>query len=334
MSKDIVFSGVQPTGEIHLGNYLGAIKQFLNFQKECDSIFCIVDQHAITIFQDPNELKENVLNVLAIFLASGLDPKKCIIFNQSSVKEHSVLSWYLSCTARVGWLNRMTQFKDKAGKNRDNASLGLYAYPVLMAADILLYHADKVPVGDDQKQHLELTRDIAHKFNTDYRHGYFKLPDPIINKDAPRIMSLRDANNKMSKSDVSKYSRILLTDSNDEISTKISKAKSDSLKMPSSSDELSDRPEINNLITIYSSISNKDKDSVINHFAGKEISLFKSELKDIVINLVEPIASSINEIKSDISYLKTTLEDGASRATERASKTIGEVNKLMGFNID
>ena len=251
MSKDIVFSGVQPTGEIHLGNYLGAIKQFLNFQNDCDSIFCIVDQHAITIFQDPNELKENVLSVLAIFLASGLDPKKCIIFNQASVREHSVLSWYLSCTARVGWLNRMTQFKDKAGKNRDNASLGLYAYPVLMAADILLYHADKVPVGDDQKQHLELTRDIAHKFNTDYRHEYFKLPDPIINKDAPRIMSLRDANNKMSKSDVSKYSRILLTDSNDEISTKISKAKSDSLKMPSSSDELSDRPEVNNLITSF-----------------------------------------------------------------------------------
>ena len=228
----------------------------------------------------------------------------------------------------------MTQFKDKAGKNRDNASLGLYAYPVLMAADILLYHADKVPVGDDQKQHLELTRDIAHKFNTDYRHEYFKLPDPIINKDAPRIMSLRDANNKMSKSDVSKYSRILLTDSNDEISTKISKAKSDSLKMPSSNDELSDRPEINNLITIYSSISNIDKDSVINLFSDKEISFFKSELKDIVINLVEPIASSINEIKSDISYLKTTLEDGANQATERASKTIGEVNKLMGFSID
>ena len=167
MSKDTVFSGVQPTGEIHLGNYLGAIKQFLKFQNDSDSIFCIVDQHAITVFQSPEELKDSTLNVLAIFLASGLDPKKCVIFNQSSVKEHSVLSWYLSCTARVGWLNRMTQFKDKAGKNRDNASLGLYAYPVLMAADILLYHADKVPVGDDQKQHLELTRDIAHKFNTD-----------------------------------------------------------------------------------------------------------------------------------------------------------------------
>ena len=334
MSKNIVFSGVQPTGEIHLGNYLGAIKQFLNFQNECDSIFCIVDQHAITIFQDPKELKENVLSVLAIFLACGLDPKKCIIFNQASVREHSVLSWYLSCTARVGWLNRMTQFKDKAGKNRDNASLGLYAYPVLMAADILLYHADKVPVGDDQKQHLELARDIAHKFNTDYRHEYFNLPDPIINKDAPRIMSLRDANNKMSKSDVSKYSRILLTDSNDEISTKISKAKSDSLKMPSSRDELSDRPEINNLITIYSSISNMDKESVINLFSDKEISFFKSELKDIVISLIEPIAGDINEIKSDISYLKTTLEDGATQASERARKTIDEVNKLMGFSID
>ena len=209
MSKDTVFSGVQPTGEIHLGNYLGAIKQFLKLQNDSDSIFCIVDQHAITVFQNPEELKDSTLNVLAIFLASGLDPKKCVIFNQSSVKEHSVLSWYLSCTARVGWLNRMTQFKDKAGKNRDNASLGLYAYPVLMAADILLYHADKVPVGDDQKQHLELTRDIAHKFNTDYGQEYFTLPEPIINEDAPRVMSLRDASKKMSKSDTSKYSRIL-----------------------------------------------------------------------------------------------------------------------------
>lgn len=334
MSKKIVFSGVQPTGEIHLGNYLGAIKQFLNFQDESDSIFCIVDQHAITIFQDPKELRQNVLSVLAIFLASGLDPKKCIIFNQASVREHSVLSWYLSCTARVGWLNRMTQFKDKAGKNRDNASLGLYAYPVLMAADILLYHADKVPVGDDQKQHLELTRDIAHKFNSDFNSEYFKLPEPIINKNAPRIMSLRDAKNKMSKSDVSKYSRILLTDSNDEISNKISKAKSDSLKMPSSLDQLTDRPEINNLITIYSSISNLDKQNVVNLFSNKEISFFKSELKDIVINLVEPIASSIREILADKAYLKSVLDSGSAQAKDRASKTISEVNQLMGLNFD
>jgi tryptophanyl-tRNA synthetase len=334
MSKDTVFSGVQPTGDIHLGNYLGAIKQFLNFQNDSDSIFCIVDQHAITVFQEPEELKQNVYSVLSIFLACGLDPKKCILFNQSSVREHSVLSWYLSCTARVGWLNRMTQFKDKAGKNRDNASLGLYAYPVLMAADILLYHADKVPVGDDQKQHLELTRDIAHKFNTDYKQPFFKLPEPIINKAAPRVMSLRDANNKMSKSDVSKYSRILLTDSNDEISTKINKAKSDSLNMPTSSDQLDNRPEINNLITIYSSISNIEKDKIIELFANKEISSFKNELKEVVISLIEPISKEIQKIMNDQKYLQETLNDGSLKARERANKTILELNSIMGFNFD
>lgn len=334
MSKDTVFSGVQPTGDIHLGNYLGAIKQFLNFQNDTDSIFCIVDQHAITVFQDPEELKQNVYSVLSIFLACGLDPKKCILFNQSAVREHSVLSWYLSCTARVGWLNRMTQFKDKAGKNRDNASLGLYAYPVLMAADILLYNADKVPVGDDQKQHLELTRDIAHKFNTDYKKIFFKLPEPIINKAAPRIMSLRDANNKMSKSDISKYSRILLTDSNDEISAKINKAKSDSLAMPTSSDQLANRPEINNLITIYSSISNIEKDKVVALFANKEISSFKNELKEVVINLIEPISKEIQKIMNDKKYLQETLNNGSLKARERANKTILELNSVMGFNFD
>ena len=334
MSKDTVFSGVQPTGDIHLGNYLGAIKQFLNFQNDSDSIFCIVDQHAITVFQDPEELKQNIYSVLSIFLACGLDPKKCILFNQSSVREHSVLSWYLSCTARVGWLNRMTQFKDKAGKNRDNASLGLYAYPVLMAADILLYQADKVPVGDDQKQHLELTRDIAHKFNTDYKQPFFKLPEPIINKAAPRIMSLRDANNKMSKSDISKYSRILLTDSNDEISAKINKAKSDSLAMPTSSDQLANRPEINNLITIYSSISNIEKDKIVALFANKEISSFKNELKEVVINLIEPISKEIQKIMNDKKYLQETLNNGSLKARERANKTILQLNSVMGFNFD
>ena len=334
MSKDTVFSGVQPTGDIHLGNYLGAIKQFLNFQNDADSIFCIVDQHAITVFQDPEELKQNVYSVLSIFLACGLDPKKCILFNQSAVREHSVLSWYLSCTARVGWLNRMTQFKDKAGKNRDNASLGLYAYPVLMAADILLYNADKVPVGDDQKQHLELTRDIAHKFNTDYKKIFFKLPEPIINKAAPRIMSLRDANNKMSKSDISKYSRILLTDSNDEISAKINKARSDSLAMPTSSDQLANRPEINNLITIYSSISNIEKDKVVALFANKEISSFKNELKEVVINLIEPISKEIQKIMNDKKYLQETLNNGSLKARERANKMILELNSVMGFNFD
>ncbi len=332
MSKDTVFSGVQPTGEIHLGNYLGAIKQFLHFQENSDSIFCIVDQHAITVFQNPDELRDNIFSVLSIFLACGLDPKKCILFNQSSVREHSVLSWYLSCTARLGWLNRMTQFKDKAGKNRDTASLGLYAYPVLMAADILLYKADKVPVGDDQKQHLELTRDIAHKFNVDYKNTFFKLPDPIINKNAPRIMSLRDAGNKMSKSDVSKYSRILLTDSNDEISTKINKAKSDSMNMPNSENELKERNEINNLITIYCSISNQTKSSTIDMFAGKEISYFKSELKAIVIDLIEPISREIMKIKDDKEYLKKILDEGSSKAKERASKTITQINQIMGFS--
>ena len=334
MSKETVFSGVQPTGEIHLGNYLGAIKQFLHFQDTSDSIFCIVDQHAITIFQNPNELRENVYSVLSIFLACGLNPEKCILFNQSSVKEHSVLSWYLSCTARIGWLNRMTQFKDKAGKNRDNASLGLYSYPVLMAADILLYKADKVPVGDDQKQHLELTRDIAHKFNVDYDKPYFKLPEPIINKNAPRIMSLRNAGNKMSKSDISKYSRILLTDSNDEIATKINKAKSDSLKMPNNEGELDGRDEINNLITIYSSISNQNKNSVVSMFANKEISYFKSELKAVVIDLIEPISTEIKKIKDDKEYLKTILKEGTSKAKDRANKTINEVNDIMGFSFE
>ena len=334
MSKDTVFSGVQPTGEIHLGNYLGAIKQFLNFQDNSDSIFCIVDQHAITVFQNPEVLRENVFSVLSIFLACGLDPKKCILFNQSSVNEHSVLSWYLSCTARIGWLNRMTQFKDKAGKNRDTASLGLYAYPVLMAADILLYKADKVPVGDDQKQHLELTRDIAHKFNVDYDNAFFKLPEPIIDNNAPRIMSLRDANSKMSKSDVSKYSRILLTDTNDEISTKINKAKSDSMNMPSSEDELKNRAEINNLITIYSAISNQTKSHIINTFANKEISYFKSELKAIIIDLIEPISSEIKKINDDKKYLKMILDAGASKAQERAKKTLSEINKIMGFSFE
>ena len=334
MSKDTVFSGVQPTGDIHLGNYLGTIKQFLAFQNDADSIFCIVDQHAITVFQDQEELKNNVYSVLSIFLACGLDPKKCILFNQSSVREHSVLSWYLSCTARVGWLNRMTQFKDKAGKNRDNASLGLYAYPVLMAADILLYHADKVPVGDDQKQHLELTRDIAHKFNTDYKKTFFKLPEPIINNDVPRVMSLRDANNKMSKSDVSKYSRILLTDSNDEISNKISKAKSDSKTMPTSIDQLSDRPEINNLITIYSSIDNVSKEKAIDLFANKEISHFKNQLKEVVISLIEPISTEIHKIRNDKKYLREILKNGSSKASERANKTIIDLNNIMGFNFD
>jgi tryptophanyl-tRNA synthetase len=232
MSDKVIFSGVQPSGEIHIGNYLGAITQFVNYQTDYKSIFSIVDLHAITVWQDPEALKNSTREVLAIFLASGLDESKNIIFNQSQVPEHTQLAWILSCTARVGWLNRMTQFKDKAGKNRENASIGLYTYPILMAADILLYSASHVPVGEDQKQHLELARDIAHKFNTDYNENCFILPEPLMNKSTTRIMSLRNGSNKMSKSDISEYSRILMTDSNDQISLKIKKAKTDSLKMP------------------------------------------------------------------------------------------------------
>ena len=251
MSNKIIFSGVQPTGEIHIGNYLGAISQFVSNQDEYKSIFSIVDLHAITIPQNPKELLNRTRQVLAIFLASGIDPTKNIIFNQSQVPEHTQLAWILNCTARVGWLNRMTQFKDKAGKNKENASIGLYTYPILMAADILLYSASHVPVGDDQKQHLELARDIAHKFNTDYDTDIFRLPEPLLNKSSTRIMSLRDGSKKMSKSDISEYSRILMTDSNDEISIKIKKAKTDPMNMPSSSEEAGNRPEIDNLLNIY-----------------------------------------------------------------------------------
>ena len=282
MSNKIIFSGVQPTGEIHIGNYLGAISQFVSNQDEYKSIFSIVDLHAITVPQNPKELLNRTRQVLAIFLASGIDPSKNIIFNQSQVPEHTQLAWILNCTARVGWLNRMTQFKDKAGKNKENASIGLYTYPILMAADILLYSASHVPVGDDQKQHLELARDIAHKFNTDYDTDIFRLPEPLLNKSSTRIMSLRNGSKKMSKSDISEYSRILMTDSNDEISIKIKKAKTDPMNMPSSSEEAGNRPEIDNLLNIYCACTGKSKDIIISDFSGKEISNFKNDLTNVL----------------------------------------------------
>ena len=281
MSNNIIFSGVQPTGEIHIGNYFGAISQFVSNQEKYKSIFSIVDLHAITVWQDPSELSKSIKKVLAIFLASGIDPDKNIIFNQSRVAEHTQLSWVLSCTARMGWLNRMTQFKDKAGKNKENASIGLYSYPVLMAADILLYSATHVPVGDDQKQHLELARDIAHKFNTDYKKEIFALPVPLMNQSSARIMSLRDGTKKMSKSDISEYSRILMTDSNDQITTKIKKAKTDSMNMPMDLNEAEKRPEINNLLNIYCACTNRKKDEIISNFSGKEISFFKKSLTEV-----------------------------------------------------
>ena len=331
MSKNVIFSGVQPTGEIHLGNYLGAIKQFVDYQKDYNSIFSIVDLHAVTVWQDPQQLLNNIHKVLSIFLACGLDKEKNIIFNQSQVPEHTQLAWLLSCTARIGWLNRMTQFKDKAGKNRENASVGLYTYPILMAADIMLYKASHVPVGDDQKQHLELARDIAHKFNTDYNIDFFVLPEPLFNSDSTRIMSLRDGTKKMSKSDTSDYSRILMTDDNDTIALKIKKAKTDSLSMPESGNDLSKRPEIENLINIYSSCSGISKNTVIEQFSSKEISYFKKELSQVIINLIQPICSEAKKLYEDKNFLNQVLSSGAIRARQISQNTISDVYKIIGM---
>ena len=331
MSKNVIFSGVQPTGEIHLGNYLGAIKQFVDYQKDYNSIFSIVDLHAVTVWQDPQQLLNNIHKVLSIFLACGLDKEKNIIFNQSQVPEHTQLAWLLSCTARIGWLNRMTQFKDKAGKNRENASVGLYTYPILMAADIMLYKASHVPVGDDQKQHLELARDIAHKFNTDYNIDFFVLPEPLFNSDSTRIMSLRDGTKKMSKSDTSDYSRILMTDDNDTIALKIKKAKTDSLSMPESGNDLSKRPEIENLINIYSSCSGISKNTVIEQFSSKEISYFKKELSQVIINLIQPICSEAKKLYEDKNFLNQVLSSGAIRARQISQNTISDVYKIVGM---
>ena len=332
MSNKIIFSGVQPTGEIHIGNYLGAISQFVSNQDEYKSIFSIVDLHAITIPQNPRELLNRTRQVLAIFLASGIDPTKNIIFNQSQVPEHTQLAWILNCTARVGWLNRMTQFKDKAGKNKENASIGLYTYPILMAADILLYSTSHVPVGDDQKQHLELARDIAHKFNTDYDTDIFRLPEPLMNKSSTRIMSLRDGSKKMSKSDISEYSRILMTDSNDEISIKIKKAKTDPMNMPSSSEEASNRPEIDNLLNIYCACSGKSKDIIISDFSGKEISNFKNDLTKVIISVVEPIAIKTKEFLNDPGYLNNILKKGSNDARKIAKLKIEDLYKIIGMS--
>ena len=331
MSNNIIFSGVQPTGEIHIGNYFGAISQFVSNQEKYKSIFSIVDLHAITVWQDPSELSKSIKKVLAIFLASGIDPDKNIIFNQSRVAEHTQLSWVLSCTARMGWLNRMTQFKDKAGKNKENASIGLYSYPVLMAADILLYSATHVPVGDDQKQHLELARDIAHKFNTDYKKEIFALPVPLMNQSSARIMSLRDGTKKMSKSDISEYSRILMTDSNDQITTKIKKAKTDSMNMPMDLNEAEKRPEINNLLNIYCACTNRKKDEIISNFSGKEISFFKKSLTEVLVTVVEPISTKTKELLNDEKYLDEILIKGAEDARNIAQEKIQEIYKIVGM---
>ncbi len=329
-----IFSGVQPTGNLHLGNYLGAIKNFveLNNDNENKCIFCVVDLHAITVKQDPFELKNNIRETVATFIASGIDPKKSIIFNQSSVPAHAEGAWILSCIARIGWLNRMTQFKEKAGKDKEKASIGLYSYPVLMAADILLYDATHVPVGDDQKQHLELCRDIAQKFNNDFKvENFLQVPEPLIQKEFSRIMSLKDGSKKMSKSELSDLSRINLTDDKDQIVNKIKKAKTDTLPLPKNIKELDERLEAKNLLGIYASLNHSTLEESLENFAGKNFSEFKENLSDILVNKIEPISIEIKKLLDDKSYIDKILLDGVEKANFIASKKIERIKEIVGF---
>ena len=328
----IVLSGVQPTGGLHIGNYLGAIKNFVSMQTEYDCFFCVVDLHAITVKQDPKLLKNNTYEVVATYLASGIDPVKSVIFNQSNVSSHSELAWIFNCITRMGWLNRMTQFKDKAGKDKENASSGLFIYPNLMAADILLYKATHVPVGDDQKQHLELTRDIAQKFNRDYEcDGFFPIPEPIIDKNISRIMSLKNGEQKMSKSDPSDYSRISLTDSADQIEKKIKKAKTADTPMPDNNEDVSKLLEVNNLLNIFSGFSEIDKSELIEKYKGQNFSNFKNNLAEVIIEHIKPISKEIDKLMSDKAYLNQIISSGAEKASEKAYVTIKEVYDIVGF---
>ena len=333
MTKKI-FSGVQPTGNLHLGNYLGAIKNFVELQNDKDNtcIYCVVDLHAITLKQDPNELKNNIRETAATFIASGLDPSESILFNQSLVPAHSEGSWILSCIARMGWLNRMTQFKEKAGKDKEKASIGLYIYPILMAADIMLYDSTHVPVGDDQKQHLELCRDIAQKFNNDFKVQDFLVPpEPLIQKQFSRIMSLKDGSKKMSKSDESDLSRINLKDDKDSISNKIKKAKTDQHPIPSKIKELENRPEAENLLGIYSSLKNQKIEKTLEEFGGKNFSELKINLTDQLIERITPIAGEINRLLDNPDYLDKILFSGGEKANAIAEKKVKELKKIIGF---
>ena len=332
IDKKLVFSGVQPTGNLHLGNYLGALKNFTSLQKEMECIYCVVDLHAITIYQKPSELSENVFKTVASFLAAGLDPNKSIIFNQSAVSGHSELAWILNCVSRIGWLNRMTQFKDKAGSDKEKASVGLYIYPNLMAADILLYKATHVPVGADQKQHLELSRDIAQKFNNDFNcENFFPLPEPLISKNISRVMSLRDGTKKMSKSEESDYSRINLRDSADEINKKIKKAKSDSEPIPDNLKSLEKKPEALNLLTIYSELSENNLEKTLQDMAGKEYSFLKNKLTEILVNEITPVASEIQKLLDDKSHLKQILKNGSEKANIIAEENLKKIRDIVGL---
>ena len=330
--KKLVFSGVQPTGNLHLGNYLGALKNFASLQKEMECIYCVVDLHAITVFQKPNQLHDNVLETTASFLATGLNPDKSIIFNQSSVSGHAELAWILNCVSRIGWLNRMTQFKDKAGSDKEKASVGLYIYPNLMAADILLYKATHVPVGADQKQHLELSRDIAQKFNNDFNcKDFFPLPEPLISKNISRVMSLRDGTKKMSKSEESDYSRINLRDSADEINKKIKKAKSDSEPIPEETKSLQKKPEALNLLTIYSELTKNSLEKTVSAMAGKEYSFLKTKLAEVLINEITPVGKEIQKLLEDKSHLKNILKKGAEKANILAEENLKNIRDKVGL---
>ena len=330
--KKLVFSGVQPTGNLHLGNYLGALKNFVSLQKEMECIYCVVDLHAITTFQKPNELKNNVLETVASFIATGLDPSKSIIFNQSSVPGHTELAWILNCVSRIGWLNRMTQFKDKAGSDKEKASVGLYIYPNLMAADILLYKATHVPVGADQKQHLELSRDIAQKFNNDFNcKEFFPIPEPLIPKNTSRVMSLRDGTKKMSKSEESDFSRINLKDNADEILKKIKKAKSDSEPIPENLSNLEKKPEALNLINIYAEMTKKSLETVLIEVAGKEYSFLKTKLSDILISEIVPIGNEIKRLLDDKAHLLQILKKGKEKANIIAEENLKNIREKVGL---
>ena len=338
--KQRVFSAVQPTGNLHLGNYLGALVNFVALQQRYECIYCIVDLHAITVWQDPAELPKMTREVAAAFIACGIDPKKNIVFNQSQVAEHAELAWVFNCVARLGWLNRMTQFKEKAGKDRENASVGLYAYPTLMAADILAYRATHVPVGEDQKQHLELSRDIAQKFNKDYEasiraHGhddsFFPLPEPLIQGSATRVMSLRDGSKKMSKSDASDQSRINLTDDADAIAHKIRRAKTDPDPLPQEEKGLHGRPEADNLVGIYAALAGIGKDDVLREFGGAQFSTFKAALVELAVGKLAPINAEMKRLTGDQVHIDSLLAEGAARAQAIAAETMNAVKDIVGL---
>ncbi|MBI3445179.1 MAG: tryptophan--tRNA ligase [Magnetospirillum sp.] len=326
-----IFSGVQPTGNLHLGNYLGAIRNWVRLQNEYECIFCIVDMHAITMWQDPKELTRNIREVTAGMIAAGVDASRHIVFNQSTVPAHAQLAWVFNCVARMGWLNRMTQFKDKAGKHKENASVGLFAYPNLMSADILAYKATHVPVGEDQKQHLELASDTAQKFNNDFGVDFFPQPEPIIPGVAARIMSLRDGAKKMSKSDESDYSRINMTDDAETIALKIRKAKTDLEPLPGSVEGLDGRPEASNLLGIYAALSDKEKAEVVTQFEGRQFSEFKKELVDLAVSVLGPINAEMKRLMAEPAHIDSILRSGAERADAIAAPIIKDVYDIVGF---